>query len=108
MKHTIDRLLEADVEARQLVEQALRYRDDMKKKTQEECECIRRQYEEKALHHENGLRISEDESARESVAGIHKTYAALTQALEARYEQCHEEWERELFARAAGQVSGDE
>ncbi|MDL2233352.1 hypothetical protein LJC63_07205 [Ruminococcaceae bacterium OttesenSCG-928-L11] len=110
MNTVVNKLLDVDRRARQLLDDAKQYYDKTIEELDKEKEQIREKYAEKAAQHVADVRQTESAHVEDSVNRLGADTAEKISRLEQVYEESHQKWEDELFRRcvekASGQVSG--
>lgn len=99
MDTMVNRLLDVDRQAKQILEEARQYHDKTLEELEQEKKRILGEYTEKANRHIEDARASDNTDADDAVGAIRQRYAALTEKLEALYAAEHAGWEYELLRR---------
>jgi hypothetical protein len=98
----VNKLLDVDRQARQMLDDAKQYYENTIEEISRGKEDIRQSYADRAAGHVAGVRQSETVSVEETVEKIHNDAAEKTRILNETFNLHHQEWEDELFRRCTG------
>lgn len=98
----VDKLLDVDREAREILDAAQQYYDKMVEEIDTGKQKILKQYQDKANRHISDVRMVKRAEADEVIQEIRSNYDEIAEALETQYRQNRAQWEQELFARCIG------
>lgn len=98
----VNKLLDVDKEARLILDEAQQYYDKTIEEIDKEKQAMQVAYIAKGDAHIEQLRSAEQQNTEDSIAGIQKKYAVLTQQIEDSYNQNHLSWETALFEKCVG------
>lgn len=96
---TVNKLLDVDREARQMLDEAQQYYDRTLREIETEKEAMRADFTRKARQHLEELETAQAQELEETAGAVRSRAAGLRAAMEARYEQNHAQWEEELYRK---------
>lgn len=99
MDTVVNKLLDMDKQARQILDEAKQYYDRTIEEIENEKQAITKLYNDKAHAHIEAVRTAETADAEDSIATIRARTTILCQGLDQIWNDHHEQWENELFAR---------
>lgn len=102
MNTNVNKLLDADREARRLLDEARQYYDRTMVEIQEEKNKLLAAYKEKADLHIHALEDEQGGEIEETMEAVRKRTASTIAAMDARYDELHSQWEQELAQKCMG------
>lgn len=102
MNTIVNKLLDADKQARQLLDDAQQYYDRTLTEIQEEKKKLLQAYTEKADLHISELESKLTEEVEDVIEAVRKRTASTVAAMDQRYDRLHQEWEDQLAQRCMG------
>lgn len=105
MNTVVNKLLDVDKEARQLLDDAQQYYDRTLQEIEQEKVKLHDAYAEKGETHIRELQAEQAGEVDEVVGEVRRRTGELRQAMEARYNEYHRQWEDALFNRTIGAES---
>lgn len=102
MDSVVNKLLDVDRQARQILDEAQQYYDKTIKDLAAEKQKMTADYESREKQYLDKVRVSESVSVTEASAEIESRYESLTAELDNTFESLHPAWEDELFQKCVG------
>lgn len=99
MNTMVNKLLDVDRQARQLLDEAKQYYEKTIEEIDREKEEIRQRYTERATGRVERVRQSETANLEEAISKIKAGTAEKYRRMEALYDARHTQWEEALFLR---------
>lgn len=99
----LDRLVELDRKACNMVENARETLEDTLANTERDVEHFREEYTRKAIQRIGVVRDEEGRASQAELEDISRRYHSLMEGLEKTYQEHHAQWEEEIFQRCVQQ-----
>ena len=99
MNITVNKLLDVDRKARQMLDEAQQYYNRTLSEIESEKAAMQREFSDKGRHHLEELRQEQQQELQQYADAAQQRAQRLLAAMEARYEQNHLQWEDELYHR---------
>lgn len=98
----VNKLLDVDREARQMLDEAQQYHDRTMREIEAEKQRMLSEFNEKAGRHIHELSEEQNAEVAEAVAAIQARTGAVRKSMEAHYDNCHRQWEDEIYRMVTG------
>lgn len=107
MNTVVNKLLDVDKQARQILDEAQQYYDRTISDIETEKQKITAEYENKAKSHYDEIGETEGDNIEDATKEIEEKYARLTKEMDETFESGHTRWEDELYNRCISAATGD-
>lgn len=98
----VNKLLDVDKQARQILDEARQYYDRTISDIEAEKKKMAEEYEKRAKHHLEDIEYSEGAAVKEAADKNEKLYSRLTAEMDETFEKNRAAWVDELFNKCVG------